>query len=98
MSKQIEQSSVWFSASIIRWRRWKCTLSKRKAQGISKASKRVQRNKKIDTNKEDDSLFSIHPELFFSMDTLKSVNILSLIHSGKYEKSSYFFYLPEKVI
>jgi len=42
-------------------------------------------------------LFLTHPELFFSINQLQSLNILSLCHTGIYEKLNNFFYSREKV-
>ncbi len=38
-----------------------------------------------------------HPELFFSINQLQSLNILSLCYTGKYQKLKNFFYSREKV-
>lgn len=42
-------------------------------------------------------LFLTHPELFFSINQLQSLNILSLCYTGKYQKLKNFFYSREKV-
>jgi len=42
-------------------------------------------------------LFLTHPELFFSINQLQSLNILSLCHTGIYQKLKNFFYSREKV-
>ena len=47
-----------------------------------------------DTHKQD--LFQVHPELFFSRNKLRDLNILGLIHSGIFEKRN-SFHLSEKV-
>ena len=45
----------------------------------------------INVQNSDDSLFLIHPELFFTRKCLKKINVLELIGKGKLGKVNYYF-------